>query len=181
MGDTYQKLVPAPVSKAEAAAVAQAMLHFLIERQIILPDPIDVVLDSEEGYPPGPRYLDAVGGDPPPGLLKQTTNGVEVALGRNVFWADEPQAVMCPHCGYNMVRKKWEEAIDAWYRQTGEDGLTCAQCDRTSSVVTYRFEPVWAFGEVGLTFWNWPPLRESLIADLAQHLGRKLRLVQGEF
>lgn len=181
MGDTYQKLVPAHVSQTEAPQVAEAMLAFLIERQVILPDRIDNVMDAEEGYPPGPQYQQAVQQDPPSDLRKQTTNGVEVSLGRNVFWADEPTAVQCPHCGHNMVKRKWEKAIDAWYRQAGGDQLTCDHCGKSSSVVEYEFEPTWAFGEVGLTFWNWPPLHPGFLSQMSQQLGRPLRVVTGQF
>ena len=180
MGDFYQKLVPIPVSKAEATAVAQHLLQYLIQRGIILADPVDNVMDSEAGYPPGPHFIEAVEKDPAPGLLKQTTNGVEVALGRNVFWADEPKAVNCPTCGHNMVRKKWEQAIDAWYRQSGGELLTCESCGQAHSVVEYEFVPTWAFGELGVTFWNWPPFRAEFVAELAEHLGKELRIVNGQ-
>jgi hypothetical protein len=31
-----------------------------------------------------------------------------------------------------------------------------------------------AFAELGLRFWNWPPLADAFVADLAARLGHRL-------
>jgi len=52
---------------------------------------------------------------------------------------------------------------------------------KAHSVVAYEFVPTWAFGELGFTFWNWPPLRPDFVAELAEHLGKDLRIVTGQY
>jgi hypothetical protein len=41
------------------------------------------------------------------------------------------------------------------------------------------YEPPWAFGNLGFTFWNWPQLKVDFVIELAKLLGHKTRMISG--
>jgi hypothetical protein len=44
-----------------------------------------------------------------------------------------------------------------------------------------RHDPPFAFGNVGVKFWNWPLLRDDFSKALAELTGHRMRLIYGKF
>ena len=180
MGDTYCNLVPVRVGNASASDVGAKVVRHLINRKIVSDRLTDCVLGEEGGYAPGDNYRHAID-DPYDYILDQSTNGLAVNLGRQVFYAAGVDQVLCPNCKENIVDTGWEDAMDEWVNETGNDILTCPSCGHSYSITEYIFEPNWAFGELGFTFWNWGgQFKDEFIKELEQLTGSTISVVYGK-
>lgn len=181
MSDYFIAIVPVDVARDGANDLSRKVIDWLIEKEIILGSMTDCVLGGNKnlGYGPGTKYKDAVEGDQGY-LVELVTNGVQISIGRMVFdnGGNGLDKVICPVCSANNIDEDWGDATGAWYEnQIGR--LTCSQCGRESSITAYAFEPTWAFGEFGLTFWNWPALTDKFLEDLKQFMQKDIKIVYG--
>jgi hypothetical protein len=74
----------------------------------------------------------------------------------------------------------WVEAVDAW--SEGEDTVVfaCPECGRPERLTEWSGEWPWGFGNLGLEFWNWSPLSERFVREVAEQLGHRTVLVRGK-
>ena len=66
----------------------------------------------------------------------------------------------------------WE--VEAGQCLCPSDALVCARCGERTGFNGWRWPVPCAFAELGLRFWNWPPLADAFVADLAAWLGHRL-------
>ncbi|GAB3889522.1 hypothetical protein GCM10029964_059340 [Kibdelosporangium lantanae] len=168
MGDHFQRIVDVEATEAQAPGLAAVVVEWLVDRGVVRAEVTDCALG--DGHAPGPEYAVAVT-EPDPGLVDLRTNGLEVAVGRQVFFsADVSQWIACPHCAVDFDS---DEAIRTWYLH-GTDTHPCPVCGRLVALNDWRWEPPWGFGCLGFTFWNWSPLRDDFVADVAGLLGHRV-------
>ncbi len=71
------------------------------------------------------------------------------------------------------------QAVDDWHR--GGDGmLDCPACNFSAPITKWRTEPSWAFGDVTITFWNWPPIAASFLHQVEAAAGQPVKIVRGK-
>jgi hypothetical protein len=179
MGGNFISIVPLKISKSEVAPLAEKVINWLLSQKIIKEPKTACVLGSSDGYPPGDNYVNIIDGNDY--LLELETNGLDVKMTREVFHngGNGVDRILCPSCSYNIYESDWGSLIDEWYKETGEDMITCPECETPHSIADYKFDPPWAFGDVGFTFWNWPSFTESFINDLEILTGKSLVIVYG--
>ncbi len=70
--------------------------------------------------------------------------------------------------------------MEAWYE--GDDAVTfpCPDCGKPERLVDWAGEFPWGFGNLGFTFWNWPPLSASFVREVTELLGHRSVLVRGK-
>jgi hypothetical protein len=170
MGDTCQRIAFPEVERDAAAAAADALRDNLVVRGIIARPVSDCVLGGH-GHAPGPNRFDAVSnGDLEARRLLDSVsaNGVEIVGGpRTVFYASSGlDRVRCPSCHTESeAQDEFMEYVGAW--SDGEDQqVVCPACAAPSALPEWRTDPPWAFGYLGLTFWNWPLLSNAFIESL---------------
>ncbi|MBC9718722.1 hypothetical protein H9Y04_39970 [Streptomyces sp. TRM66268-LWL] len=184
MGDWFQTIVDTEATPQEAQGLATSVLDWLIADGFVSAERTDCVLGADAGHAPGPRYGEAVE-ELDPHLINLWSNGLHVTVERTVFDAGqgEPSAVTCPHCAaelplvdqyWSPIDENWDrfsDAVNSW--PDGDDEpVACPSCDRTAPVHTWIWaDDCFAFGHLGLTFWNWPALRREFVADIARRLG----------
>lgn len=185
VGDWFQTIADLDATSEEAPGLASGLVAWLVAGGIVGAERTDCVLGADEGHPPGPRCTEAFDG-PDFGLLTLGWNGLVAWWGRSVV--DPGQGggeVGCPHCDTiesfdEPLGAAFFEAIDAWYAQRPSD-TTCRHCGRTIGINDWRWtDGAWAFANLGLTFWNWPPLRDDFVAGISRRLGHRVRLVAGK-
>lgn len=178
MGDSYQTIADVEVTERESSALAVSAVAWLAATGVVAAAPTACVLDGGgAGHAPGPRYTDAVAADGH-ALLDTRPNGLQVVTGRTVFSALGADQVACPRCHTAAAWDGVEDAIAEWY--AGGDGRrACPACGSALALNDWDWEPRWAFGCLGLTFWNWPPLRPDFVAGVAGRLGHRAVLVAG--
>jgi hypothetical protein len=185
VGDWFQTIADLDAASEEAPGLADVLVAGLVSDGIVSGECTDCGPGADGGHPPGPRYAEAFDG-PDYGLLTLSWNGLFAWSGRTVV--DPGQGggeVGCPHCDTvesfdEPLGTAFFEAIDAWYTQRSSDTV-CRHCGRTIAINDWQWtDGVWAFANLGLTFWNWPPLRDDFVAGIGLRLGHRVRLVAGK-
>jgi hypothetical protein len=97
MGDWAQNIVDVDVTGDEATELGERLTAWLVDTGVIASELTDCVLGSPAGHPPGAHYAHAIGAaTDPPNLW---SNGVEIGVGRTVYYTMDLQGVTCPRCG----------------------------------------------------------------------------------
>lgn len=174
MDDRYQTIADIEATEQEAPHLAEEVVDWLVEIGVVVKERTNCACGI--GHAPGPNFDRAVvtGDDD---LRTLAWNGLRVEVGRAVYYAKAPdQAVYCPHCDAEVDLDRIADAFEEW--QHGADGTRpCPICTRELDPNGWRWDPPWGFGALGLTFWNWPPLRPEFVLELTARLGHRTVLV----
>ncbi|GAA1428438.1 hypothetical protein GCM10009601_41660 [Streptomyces thermospinosisporus] len=190
MGDHFQTIVDLDATPAEAEALADRALHWLVSEGIVLAQQTTCVLGAPAGHPPGEHWAKAVI-DPD----WEPTDGLAVETGRTVFHGGQggAQYAICPKCAArtDFFTETWEpidgaddaffEAINTWHK-TGKATVTCSHCASASDLRAWKWaDDYYAFAYLGSEFWNWPEFTPRFLADFAQVLeGHRVVRVWGK-
>jgi len=179
MSDSFQVLVAQEVAAEVAEQVGAEVIAWMVARGVIVPERTDCVLESDLGHAPGPGASRAH--EPRHKLVWLRTNGVTVSTGRRVFHAGASGiALECSACGDAFEPgEEWVEAVGRWYEGDDDVSFMCPTCGMADRLQYWEGEWRWAFGNLGITFWNWPPLAEPFIQALATHIRSPLTVVLG--
>lgn len=185
MGDYFQIIVDQDATVSQAEILAFKVEQWLIGEGIIEAVATnDCILGDGLGYPPGINCIKAIK-DVDLFAKDLWTDGLKIITERTVFHPGQGslEGVTCLHCGTYIADeahfKTIMEVIDDWY--SGNEGkLICPNCGFAASITKWLFEPTWGFGNLGFKFWNWPPLKESFVANIEQLLGHRVILVFGK-
>lgn len=178
MSDTFISVIP-QVAKGDVENLSDKIVNHLVQKGIIQKSLTDCTL-GKPGHAPGDNFRLAIEDDDC-GLDNLRTNGLEVINERQVFHngGNGLDEITCPNCNANIIESDWGDKLDAWVNETGEDKITCNQCNAVHSVAEYNFKPTWSFGNLGLTFWNWPELNQKFITEVEEVTGSKVAVVRG--
>ncbi len=112
-------------------------------------------------------------------FLHLAVNGVEIAVGRRVFDAGgNGIELRCDACGVPFEPDdSWSDAAGAWFNGDNLASLPCPSCGRQALLTEWRGRWPWGFGNLGLQFWNWPPLSDSFVHALTRKLGHRTIIV----
>lgn len=179
MVDGSRWLADIDAHPGEARGLARRVLARLVAAGIVLPDPTDCVLgDVPGGYAPGPAWASVIsdGPDAPGDFPNVWPNGLEIDVGRTAFYGpvDEDDRVACPRCAAWLPFEAVMAVVDEWADEGGPGSLVCARCAELSGFNDWCWPVPCAFAELGLRFWNWPPLTDAFVRDLAGCLGHRL-------
>jgi hypothetical protein len=183
MSDYYQTAVDLDADSQTAAATVAQLREWMISNEIIVPGESDCVLGRGLGHAPGKNYTLAVE-RPDLHLNELRTNGVAFVAERTVFHAmmGDELTLKCSCCGKKFPQNRaWSIAVDEWYKGSGPGTLSCEHCGAKASITEWQHDPPWAFGYVGVEFWNWPPLRSDFLKSLSEAVMHRFRLVGGKF
>ncbi|WP_141579520.1 hypothetical protein [Actinomadura sp. WMMA1423] len=179
MGDHFQIIVDLDATAADAAELGGRALDWLVREGIVRAGRTDCVPGARTGHPPGEKWAKAV--------LEpdwEPTDGLDIKKGRRVFLGGQGDAryAICPRCAARtwFYTERWEpieeastafdEAIRTW-DATGEAKARCPSCEQDSDLTAWRWDgDYYAFGYLGLEFWNWPVFAPRFLADLARVL-----------
>lgn len=175
MGERSRWIADLDALPGDAPDLADRVLTRLVDAGIVLAERTDCVLgDVPGGYAPGPAAGSVAMGDPA-GFPDVWPNGLEIDVGRGAYYGTmrEDDRVRCPHCGAWLPFETVLDAVEEWL-EGGPDALVCARCGERTGFNGWRWPVQCAFAELGLRFWNWPPLADAFVADLAAWLGHRL-------
>lgn len=165
----------------EAAALAQSLRSWLVTEGIVASELTDCGLGPNGGHPPGPNYYEAVVSCD--GYLPQlVTNGVELEVGR-VVAIDMQGATQwqCGGCGHwHGDQGVLMTAIGQWYEGNDHSALVCSACSISNPLTGISTKPPAACAPLALTFWNWPPLADAFLTQVAERVGQTIKVVSGK-
>ena len=120
----------------------------------------------------GPAYEES--------FLGLSTNGVEFAVGRQVFDAGgNGIELQCDACGVSFEPDdSWMDAVSAWFGGDDLVSFPCPSCGQQALLTEWRGPWPWGFGNLGIAFWNWPPLSDDFIHALTRKLGHRTVMVR---
>jgi hypothetical protein len=194
VGDTFQIIADVEAAADEAEALAASVVGWLRDAEIIAGQEPGCVLGAAAGYPPGPGY-DAAVTDVDELLGGLKVNGLEVTTVRSVFFPGQGEVgpVTCPQCGRSIelqdqadgtMTAHWKLFSDAFTRWMASEPseVTCPLCWHPTALNDWHWSVEWpvAVGFLGFTFWNWPPLSSSFIAQAQKHLGHRVVVIRGK-
>jgi hypothetical protein len=182
MGDHYQTAADLDADVRTAEATVARLREWMVSQQIIVAHASDCVLGKHLGPAPGKNYTLAAR-EPSPFLFELHTNGVAFIAKRTVFYSCGigDITLVCSACGKRFESNDaWSGAINEWFIESGKGILSCEHCGAVAPITEWQHDPPWAFGYVGVEFWNWPPLREDFLTALGEVVGHHFRLVYGK-
>jgi len=182
MSEHYQTIADLDADSHTSEEDAHRIREWLVSERIIVRNTTDCVLSNLHGHMPGENYIVAVK-KPYPQLFELRTNGVALISKRTVFYsAGNPLILVCLSCGERFEGKEsWSAAVQEWFTAKGPGLLACERCGVSVPITEWQHDPPWAFGHVGIEFWNWPPLREEFVKKAGEVLRHRVRLVYGRY
>jgi hypothetical protein len=182
MGDYFQRIVDRDVSPDEAQPLAGRIRDWLVGQEIIVGNLTDCVLGGGgKGYPPGANFERVVDGEENHTRTLRT-NGLAIVIGRTLFGPGQGGfELICRQCGLRTNGgQTWGDAVSEWYKGRGTGRFACPRCAHAEPVTEWTYDPPMGFGNLGFEFWNWPPLKNSFIAELSLRLGHRTVFVSGK-
>jgi len=177
MSDHSISIVPAKMLYPDPEKKAAEITQWLQELQVIKPELSDQCIPGvvKKGYAIEKGASKVV--QKPAALpFENRINGLEVSISRRVFHAGEDglKGVFCPHCEKNILEADWD--LNPWLKK-GTTEMTCPFCKRRNDLSSYNIKPLWAFSNLGFTFWNWPGFTPSFLETFETKLGCEMKIV----
>jgi hypothetical protein len=116
-------------------------------------------------------------------LFELQTIGVSFITKHSVFYSAGigDNMLVCTACEKRFGSKhSWSAALEDWHTGNGPGMLACEHCGAEAPITEWQHDPPWAFGNVGVEFWNWPLLRENFLKALGEVIGHRFRLIYGK-
>jgi hypothetical protein len=166
------------IGALEAADRADAVIGWLVDTGVIVPNPVRGSAWQPSAYLPGPQVSAAA-----PGFSDTdytlANNGVDILVERELYRDTSPhEAPACPDCGYELAETTLEGLIRPWL-----DGIEPRMaCDGCGIVRLLGDWPDgYLVGELAVRFNNWPPLSPTFLADLGARMGARWRAVREQY
>ncbi|MBW8485079.1 hypothetical protein [Actinomadura parmotrematis] len=196
MGDYFVAVVDVEATPRDAERLAADVRAWLVAEGVVAAERTECVIGSATGHAPGPRAGEAVDGSGRDGSWRDLWhNGVDVRAGHRVHDAGQgdPTGVACPHCaheidlmddGYELDHEAWAPfaAVVHGWDEGREVVLDCPSCGRPVEPTAWKWtDDYFVLAHLGVTFWNWPPLRPAFLAGLARRLGgHRVTVLEGK-
>lgn len=182
MSASCEIIVDIDVTAAEAPVAAEIVRRDLIARGIIEARTGDNVLGASSGHYPGPAAhlaLDEPALETDHDFRSLAVCGVTFDVDRNVFHTGgNGIELRCDGCGDSIQDDEaYIEAIDAWWEGADEIDYACPACGFAQPLRLWDGPYAFGFGNLGIQFYNWPPLSAEFVRSIAALLGRRVRHV----
>ncbi|MGG4607491.1 hypothetical protein [Providencia sp. Me31A] len=173
-------LVAPDVSLENAPKEALRMLNWL-KQQGIIDSHFQSIEDDEVIYRPTPSHkepiLYVINDEIVPTQLPEhiLKNYLSIVTERTVFHAGgNGLGIYCPQCDHEQSEHShaWSDAVTDWYDGKPEN-LACFHCHFSAPLAQWKFNPQWAFGNLGFSFHNWD-IHDSFVAQFEQALGSQI-------
>jgi len=179
VSDECVTVVEMSIGEAEAADRADAVIRWLLDSGVIVPNPRRGGSWRDSAYVPGPRA-----GSAAPGFgesaPRATHVGVDVLVERELYRDTVPHdPPACPDCGYELPEPTLDRLIRPWLDGRHEPEVPCPGCGTVRRLGDWPNG--YLVGELAVRFNNWPPLSEEFVAHLGRLLGPRWRAVHEHY
>jgi hypothetical protein len=177
VSDECVTVVELSVDEVEAHDRADAVLRWLLDAEVIVPNPRRADAWRDSAFVPGPRAPVAA-----PGVahVPDTADmGVDILVERELYRDTAPHhPPRCPDCGYELPEAVLDDLIRPWL-DGREPQLTCYGCGTVRPLGDWP--DGFLVGELAVRFNNWPPLSAEFVASLGRRLGPRWRAVREHY
>lgn len=178
MSDHSQSIVDIQATETEAVSLAGNVRQYLIERGTIEAVESDCTLGDPFGHPPGINAAEATD-DSIEMLMQLRTNGVAITVGRRVYDTGENGVELtCAQCQTGFEPDgSYYDAVQAWFDGESDVIFQCPCCKEVLKLTDWKGPFAFGLGWLGITFWNWPPLKAEFVRGIAKIIGHQVVLV----
>ncbi|HEU4423171.1 MAG TPA: hypothetical protein VFR67_11615 [Pilimelia sp.] len=150
----------------------------MLAQEIITANPNQDVLRQPSAWIPGPGWLSVL--EPHPEIWRNLiNNGVDIVVERQVHHPVENyEPPTCARCATAVDEDEHHAAIEPWLAGC-EPVLTCRACGWSALAGDWPASWAVAVGAPAVVFNNWPPLKQSFIAELRNAMGGRTQIVRG--
>jgi hypothetical protein len=178
VGDECVTVVELSIGALEAADRADAVIQWLLDTEVVVPNPVRGSAWQPSAYLPGPQAAVAA-----PGFRDTdytlADNGVDILVERELYRDTSPHdAPACPGCGYELDEATLEALIRPWL-DGPEPQVSCAGCGTARPLG--EWPDGYLVGELAVRFNNWPPLSDVFLTELGAQLGPRWRAVREQY
>lgn len=178
MSDNVDWVVDINVPAEEAESVAQKVIVWLIEQEIIVPR-----FAQETSLSGNPLWVPGPNADTYSIQVRSDLNmcGLEIVAERTVFHTggNGIPELRCPVCEEKHTADSlpWGEYVQNWWARSGSDAMPCPACHRESSIVDWQFLDLgWGLGNLGFGFNNWA-IGDGLAEAVMRITGHRCKIV----
>jgi hypothetical protein len=87
--------------------------------------------------------------------------------------------LLCNACGVSFQPDNlWCDAAGAWFDGDDLASFPCPSCGQRALLTEWRGPWLWGFGNLGVAFWNWPPLSDSFLHAITGKLRHRTVFVR---
>ena len=178
MSDDCVTVVEMSIGAMEAADRADAVIRWLLDHEVIVPNPTRGSSWRPSAYVPGPRAPVAA---PEFGDTDYTlaNNGVDILVERELYRDTAPHdQPSCADCGYELAETTLEGLIRPWL-DGREPRVRCPGCGTVRPLGDWP--DGYLVGELAVRFNNWPDLSEEFMSELGTLMGPRWRTVHEHY
>jgi hypothetical protein len=184
MSDQLQILV-IDVNDSLQNDTAKRICQYLLENAIISNEKADNVYGGDGfGFVPGSNIEKFSDEDPDDyGLNDLITNGVAIIEERRAYHDySDIIAFKCPACSAETQMEAGEDLKLFWnkvhaYGNGTMASINCPSCNSEHAINQYDYMGQLAFGNVGIEFYNWPPISNSCKEEIEKTINSKVNVV----
>jgi hypothetical protein len=178
VSDECVTVVEMSIGPLEAADRADAVIGWLLDTGVIVPNPARDSAWRPSAYLPGPQAPTAA-----PGFSDAdytlANNGVDIVVERELYRDTTPhRPPSCPDCGHELAEATLEDLIRPWLDDR-EPHVTCPGCGAVRPLGDWP--DGYLVGELAVRFNNWPPLADEFVAALGTRMGPRWRAVHEHY
>jgi hypothetical protein len=178
VSDECVTVVEMSIGELEAADRADDVIRWLLDSQVIVPNPRRSSSWRDSSFVPGPRAPVVA-----PGIgaadYRDEDIGVDILVERELYRDTSPHhPPRCPDCGYELPEATLEDLVRPWL-DGREPQVPCGGCGAVRPLGDWP--DGYLVGELAVRFNNWPPLSEEFLAALGRLLGPRWRAVREHY
>jgi hypothetical protein len=165
----------------EASHMLAQVFDLLIDFGVIEDEKRAETPSGKSAYGPGPHWEAAIV-ECDETFLELDVNGVERRSGRHIVDPGSFDATaVCPEClEPRPFDAAWVESANAWIHRSRSTGLACPSCGDSTPVDEWAYDPPIGFGNLSVTFWNWPSINREFINRVQRLVGTHVSLTEGQ-
>jgi hypothetical protein len=159
-----------------AVEVGNRLREWLLREGILLPE-----LNDELAHPAGPQAVQNTSSLwwDTPAEERDEFMAAKLIVGRNIYWSEWGHNIYCPACEFTFEPEDDEvlEAMRLW--QAGEPAgeVGCPDCGLRK--VLTEWDSDFGYGDLGIEFWDWPPLAYSFVHLVGRLTGSRTTVAHG--
>jgi hypothetical protein len=179
MSDSKQSIVDVEAPDAEARLLEPVVLDWLISESIVEAAATDCTLGDAPGRRPGPGADAAVEGSMED-TLRLRTNGAAIEVGRRGFdTGGNGVELHCSACELAFdPGAAYVDAVGRWFELNDDVVFACPGCGKVRRLADWDGPFAFGLGALGVSFWNWPPLRRQFVRRVGELLGHRVVVVR---
>lgn len=157
------------------------IFDFLVDLGVVEESSSAITPAGRPAYGPGSHWQAAIV-ECDETFLEHEVNGVVGRIRRSIVDPGSFEAeAICPEClQARPFDEAWEARASDWVQHADQTDLECPHCGEITPVEDWAYDPPLGFGNLSVTFWNWPSINREFIHRVQRIVGTHASLIEGK-